>query len=96
MGWNLIAAVEQEEDGGIVRPMILTRVHAGITHSATIAKGDHISFDGVEGEIIQISHDHEYSGSEKSPNSRAVINFGKQLSDYEIKLLIKHGWRDLG
>jgi hypothetical protein len=96
MSWNCIAAVEQEDHGGVVRPMVLTRASAGITHSAYVSKGDTIDFDGLEARVDMIRHKFCRPGDMKAPNSDAYVTFHRPLSDGEIDHLIKQGWHDLG
>jgi len=94
MSWNVIAAVEQEDHDNVVRPMILTRASAGITHSAYVAMGDIIDFDGMDAEVIAVQHMFQPLGSDISPNSVAHVKFHRALADFEIDRLVKLGFKD--
>lgn len=96
MSWNLIAAVEQEEHGREVRPMILVRAAAGITHSAVVAKGDIVSFNGLDAKVIAVRHKHQPPGGQVAPTSEAHVSFSEPLADFEIEKLVEHGFRDMG
>jgi hypothetical protein len=95
MSQNLLAAIEQEDKELLVRPMVLTRLGAGITASAKVEVGHLIEFDGLQLEVIEVIHRHEQPGSPKAPTTLVHGKFIRPLADEEIEMLKEHGFKDL-
>jgi len=94
MSVNAVAAIEQVDHDWEIRPMILPRVGRGITSTALIGTGDHISFSGITGKVQRIVHQHVPADG-RAPNSVAHILFAA-LRDDEIEVLRSHGFQDEG
>ncbi len=70
MSVNLELAVEFE--GGGAANLFLSRFSAGITHSASVVKGETVIFpNGVSAEIAEILHHWQPTGSDVAPVSVA-------------------------
>jgi hypothetical protein len=96
MGWNALAAVEQEEHGYEVLPLVLFRANAGITHSASVGRGDAVRFScGIEMEVIKIVHGFQSPMSGRAPVSEAHLRPLVALSDSEIAALKEDGFQEV-
>jgi len=93
MSMNLLVAVEQEDHDLVVRPMILTRFIMGLTHSASVSRGDIIDFDGMHCTIGTSIH--KYGTRTIAPVSDVYGSFHRPLSDMEIERLKQFGFEDL-
>lgn len=93
MSMNLIVAVEQEDHGNIVRPMILPRIMAGLTHSAVLSIGHTIDVEGLHVEVINITH--QYQNGDKAPVSIVHGKFHRPLGDNEIDAIRIAGFKDM-
>jgi hypothetical protein len=97
MSFNLLLTVEQEDHEGAIRSLLLIRVDAGITYSATMSKGEKIEFPcGIQVEIMDIIHCFSPPGGFIAPVSTAYCRPfpNKPLADFEISALMKDGFVD--
>ena len=94
MSFNLIAGIEQEDNNNEVRVMSLSRVGAGITHSASVGRGDEIAFGGINMRVNRIIHQFQAPGSAVALVSLAFCAPDHPLSQSEIDVLIGMGFKD--
>lgn len=97
MSWHLQVLVEEINDHGEVNLMHvlqLNRAARGFTHSANIAVGDYLNFEGIVLEVQTITHHHVAPHQTAGPNSIATCR-RVALTPREIDKLRAHGFTDL-
>ena len=85
--------------GGEDAVLLLTGFTRGITHSASVARGDEVCFRPTQRRSVSfwvehITHEWEAPGSPKAPVSWAEGYFSHQLYEDEYQGLLKLGFKE--
>lgn len=95
MAISLLVAVEQEDHGNVVRPMILPRLNSRITTSASLAMGDIIDVAGLDIVISGVRHKIVPTMSDVAPTTQMIGQAHRPLADFEIEELKVFGFKDM-